>query len=160
MTVKTRKYALTKKRYLGLAYAGFLHKQGIWIILAYLLLNAGTFFWFSWWWLIGSTILLCLYLLFWLLQFVGVTYLEQFKVFFERLSYEIDSRQIMIKLNTREGMPVPWHKVKRVGVKAEGFVFYLSAVQMMYLPFKIFQSTHDIKVLETLLCRKHYISSK
>ena len=159
MTVKTRKYALPKRRYLHLAYIGFLQKQGKWILMAYVVLNTGIFIWFSWWWLIGSTSALLMYLLFWLLQFKGVTYLEQFKLLFDRLSYEIDSRQIIIKLNTREGMPIPWAKVKRARVQGDGFVFYLSTAQIIYLPFKVFQSNHEIKVIEALLRRKQYISS-
>ena len=158
MLVKTRKYALPKKRYLRLAYLGFLQRQGKWILLSYVLLNTPTSFFLSWWWLIVSTSLLLLYLLFWLLQFKGVTYLEQFKMLFGHLSYEIDSRQLMIKLNTREGMPIPWTKVKRVRVKKDGFVFYLNAAQIIYLPFKAFHSTHEIKVVEILLRRKKYIS--
>ena len=157
MLVKTRKYALSKKRYLRLVYVGFLQKHGIWILLAYALLNAGVFLWPSWWWAVASTVALLLYLLFWLLQFKGVTYLEQFKMFFERLSYEIDSRQIMIKLSAREGMPVPWTKIKRARMGNDGFVFYLNVAQIIHIPFKVFHSDHEIKVVETLLRRKQYI---
>ena len=158
MVIRTRKYALPKKLYVRLTYLGLLQRQLKWMLLAYLLVNTGTFLWFSWWWLIGSTILLFCYQLFWLIQFAGVTYLEQFKALFQRLSYEVDSRQLLIKLNTREAMPVPWSKIKRARMQANGFVFYLSIAQIIYLPFKIFQSKHEIKVLETLLRRKNYIN--
>ncbi len=157
MRVKTKKYALPKKKYIKLAYVGLLRKQGKWIIPAYVLLNMGIFVWFSWWWAIGSSILLVLYMLFWLLQFVGITYLAQFKILFDKLSYEIDSREVMIKLNVREGMPIAWHKIKRAQIKENAFIFYLSIAQLIYLPFKVFSSHHEIKVIETLLRRKKYI---
>ena len=157
MVVRTRKYALPKKLYMRLAYLALLQKQLKWMLLAYLLLNAGTLLWFSWWWLIGSTVLLVVYQLFWLIQFAGITYLDQFKLLFQKLSYEVDSKQLLIKLNTREAMPVPWSKVKRARIQKDGFVLYLSIAQLIYLPFKIFQSQHEIKVLETLLRRRNYI---
>ena len=160
MIVKTRKYALPKKRYILLAFIGFLYKQGLWMLPIYLALNTGLFLWSSWWWLIGSTILLILYLLFWLIQFAGITQLEQFKVFFQKLSYEIDTKQILIKLNVKEGMPVPWSKVKSARMRSDGFIFHLSVAQIIYLPFKIFHSQHEIKVVETLLRRRNYLERK
>ena len=156
MVVKTRKYALPKKHYLRLAYAGLLRKQWLWIAPTYGGLNGLIFVWDSWWWLIGSSVILALYLLFWLLQFVGVTYLKQSEILFSKLSYEIDSRQILIKMNPREGMPIPWSKVKNVQVKKDGFTFFLSIAQIVYLPRRIFTSVHEIKVLEALLRRKAY----
>ena len=49
-----------------------------------------------------------LFLLFWWIQFYGVTQLEQGKALFERFSYEITGQQIVMKFNPREGMPMKW----------------------------------------------------
>ena len=49
------------------------------------------------WWFIGAFIGLGLYLLFWWIQFYGVTQLEQGKLLFEKFSYEITSQQILMK---------------------------------------------------------------
>ncbi len=42
------------------------------------------------------------YLAFWGIQFTGVTQLEQYKVMFQKMQYEIDHQQILAKVNQKE----------------------------------------------------------
>ena len=73
------------------------------------------------------------------------------------MAYEIDSRQILMKVNAREGMPVQWSMIKRVEMTKDAFVLYLSKAQFIHLPFRIFNSDNDKKFLEAILKRKELI---
>jgi membrane protein YdbS with pleckstrin-like domain len=95
MIVKTKKYALDKKAYRRAGMRNILGEQW-WVGLIVLAISSMAFVLPSNWWWIGALIAFSLYLLFWLIQFAGGTQLEQSKMLFEKLSYEIDSRQILI----------------------------------------------------------------
>ncbi|MEQ9302556.1 MAG: hypothetical protein RJQ14_01470, partial [Marinoscillum sp.] len=110
MIVRTKKYQLPTKTYIKTALGSVL-KQQWWVGLIYLAICAGYFLVPSWWWIIGATIGLVLYILFWLIQFAGVTQLEQGKFMFQKMSYEISSQQILLKLNPKQGMPMKWDQI-------------------------------------------------
>jgi hypothetical protein len=100
---------------------------------------------------------LILYLLFWLVQFAGVTQLEQSKFLFNKLNYELSSQQILVKLNAKQGMPMKWDQIKRASAKKEAFLLFVSKAQLIYLPHRIFNSDNEIKFFETILKRKGYL---
>ena len=156
MIVKTRKYQLGTSKYIKLGMLNILRSQW-WVILIAVAIGCMTLIIPSNWWWIGSLIAFVLYGLFWLIQFAGVPQLEQNKVLFERLSYEITSQQIMIKLNPKQGMPMKWENIKKVFVGKNYFLLVLSKAQFIYLPFKIFNSENERKFMETILRRKNYI---
>lgn len=156
MIVKTKKYQLPKNTYIKMALMSVFREQW-WVALIYVALNLPAFLLPSWWWFIGSTIALVIYILFWVIQFAGATQLEQFKMLFDKLSYEIDSRQILIKINTKQGMPMKWENIKRVKVSKEAFTLFVNKAQIIHLPFKIFNSDNEVKFMETILKRKGYI---
>ena len=120
----------------------------------------GAFFIFSWWWIIGALIALTLYILFWVIQFAGVTQLEQNKVLFERLSYEINSQQILIKVNPKQGMPLKWDMIKKARVGKDYFLLVVSKAQLIYLPFRIFNTDNERRFVETILKRKGYVKGE
>jgi hypothetical protein len=156
MLVKTRKYKLETGKYIKIALEGVLRQQW-WVGLIVLGIMAGSLIIWSHWWITGALIALVLYLLFWIIQFAGITQLEQGKVLFERLNYEITSQQILIKISSKQGMPIKWDQVKRAKKTKLGFVFWMSKVQIIYLPFKIFNTENERKFIETILKRKEYI---
>jgi len=156
MIIKTRKYQLPTKKYIQVAL-GAVIKQQWWISLIYIAICSGYFLIPNWWWVIGATIALGLYFLFWLIQFAGVTQLEQGKLLFEKLSYEINSQQVLIKLNSKQGMPIKWDQIRRAEKAKDAFNLFVSKAQIIHLPFKIFNSENGIKFLETVLKRKGYI---
>ena len=156
MIIKTRKYKLPTSTYIKLGMTHVLRKQW-WVGLIVVALCCGYFFAASNWWFYGTAIALALYLLFWLIQFAGVTQLDQSKILFEKLSYEITSQQILIKLNTKQGMPIKWDQVKRAERKKGYFTLYMSLVQVIHLPDKVFNSENERKFLETVLKRKGYL---
>jgi hypothetical protein len=134
MIVRTKNYRLEKKTYIGLALRNVLRRQG-WIAGLAALAICLCYFWVpSIWWFIGAVIGLGLYLLFWWIQFYGVTQLEQGKMLFEKFSYEISSQQIMMKINPREGMPMKWDQIKHAAIGKDYFVLFVNKAQMIYLP--------------------------
>lgn len=156
MIVKTKKYALDKKAYMMAGLKNVLQDQW-WVFLIAIAISSMTFVIPSNWWWIGALIALTLYILFWVIQFAGVTQLEQSKQLFEKLSYEIDSRQILIKINSKQGMPLKWEQVKRAWVDKKQIVLVINKAQMMLFPFTVFKTQNEIKFVETILKRKGLI---
>lgn len=156
MIVKTKKYALDKKAYMRAGLRNVMIDQW-WVLLIVLAISSLTFVIPSNWWWIGALIALTIYVLFWVIQFAGVTQLEQSKQLFEKLSYEIDSRQILIKLNSKQGMPMKWEQVKRAWVDKKQFVLVINKAQMMLFPFTVFKTQNEVKFVETILKRKGFI---
>lgn len=158
MIVKTKKYQLDKGKYIKLGLGNVLRKQWWVLLIAIGLAALGFIFPDEKWWFIGFAIGgFLLYLLFWIIQFAGVTQLEQNAIMFEKLSYEIDSRQVMIKLNQRQGSPVKWDMIKDARKGKDYFLLIMSKAQFIHLPFKVFNSERDIKFMETILSRKGLI---
>ncbi len=156
MLIKTKKYELPTGTYIKTALVAVL-KQQWWVGLIYLAICAGYFIIPNWWWVIGATIALVIYLLFWLIQFAGVTQLEQGKFMFQKMYYEITSADIKIMLNAKQGMPMKWDQIKRAHKGKDHFVLFVSKAQLLYLPFKIFKSDNEIKFIETVLKRKGFL---
>lgn len=156
MIAKTKNYKLEKKIYIKLALQAVLKKQG-WIAalvafvlcLGYMIPGADSI-----WWFIGAIVGLGLYLLFWWIQFYGVTQLEQGKMLFEKFSYEISSQQIVMKINPREGMPMKWDQIKSAAVGKDYLVLYINKAQLIYLPFKIFNTDNERKFVISILKNK------
>lgn len=153
MIVKTKKYKLETGTYIKIGLLNVLKEQW-WVFLIYLAICAMYFVIPSWWWIIGATIALVLYGLFWLIQFAGIPQLEQNKVLFEKLGYEIDSRQIMVKVSSKQGMPITWDMIKRASIRKKDFVLVVSKAQLIHLPFRIFNNENQVKFVETILKRK------
>ena len=159
MIVRTKKYQLPTKTYIGIAFKAVL-KQQWWVFVIYLAICAGYLWIPNHWWITGASIGLVLYLLFWLIQFAGVTQLEQGKFMFQKLSYEISSQQILLKLNAKQGMPLKWDQIKRAKKGKGAFTFYISKAQLVHLPFKVFNNDNEIRFIETVLKRKGYMPEK
>jgi len=132
-------------------------KQQWWVGLIVIALASMTFVIPSNWWWIGTLIALVLYILFWLIQFTGVTQLEQSKMLFDKLSYEIDSRQVMIKMSSKQGMPMQWDQIKTAWIDKKQIVLIVNKAQFMLFPFKVFKTENEIKFVQTILKRKGLI---
>lgn len=156
MIVKTKKYQLKTGTYIKIGLQNILKEQW-WVSLIYLTICAMYFVIPSLWWIIGGTIALVLYILFWVIQFAGIPQLEQNKVLFEKLGYEIDSRQILVKVSSKQGMPITWDMVKRADIGKNHFVLVVSKAQLIHLPFRIFNNDNQVKFVETILKRKGLI---
>jgi hypothetical protein len=154
MIVKTKNYKLDKKTYINLALKNILKRQG-WIAAAGAFVICLGYIWVpSIWWFIAAFLGLGLYLLFWWIQFYGVTQLEQGKMLFEKFSYEITSQQIIMKINAREGMPLKWDQISRAEIGKDAFVLFVNKAQLIHLPFKIFNTENERKFLGSVLKNK------
>lgn len=156
MIVKTKNYKLEKQTYIRLALRSILKKQGwiaavaaVVICLGYFIPGADSI-----WWFIGAFVGLGLYLLFWWIQFYGVTQLEQGKMLFEKFSYEISSQQILMKINPREGMPMKWDQIQSAVIGKDFFALFVNKAQIIYLPFKIFNTENERKFVASILKTK------
>ena len=156
MIVRTKKFQIKKGMYIKKGFLNLLKEQW-WISLIFIFISSMHYIWIpSVWWIIGATIALTLYLLFWLIQFVGLTQVEQGKYIFERLSYEISSNQILMKINSKQGMPIKWETIKKVKIQKDCFLFKLNKVQLIIFPFKVFNSDNEIRFVKSILSRKGY----
>ncbi len=153
MIVKTRNYRLEKKAYIRMALRNILRKQW-WVSLIVVAICLFYFLVPSIWWFIGAFVGAGLYLLFWWIQFYGVTQLEQGKMLFERFSYEITSQQIVMKINPREGMPMKWDQIKSAEVGKDHFLLFVNKAQLIHLPFKIFNTDNERKFVNSILKNK------
>jgi hypothetical protein len=157
MIVKTKNYKLDKKTYIGLALKNVLRRQG-WIAVAGAVLICLMYvFAPSIWWFIAAFAGLGLYILFWWIQFYGVTQMEQGKMLFEKFSYEITSQQIIMKINAREGMPIKWDQISRAEARKSDFVLFVNKAQLIHLPYKIFNTDNERKFLSSILRNKGLI---
>lgn len=156
MTIKTKKYKLPTKIYVRLALKNVLRQQWWAVLIALGIASLSFILGSNWFWVI-ALILYILYILFWMIQFTGVTQLPQSKMLFEKLAYEIDSRHVLIKLNPKQGMPINWNMIRRAKKGKDYFLLIISKAQLIHLPFRIFQTENDVKLMETLLKRKNLL---
>lgn len=154
MIVKTKNYKLEKKTYIRIALSAVLKQQGWMALVGALVISLGYLWIASVWWFIVAIFGLGLYLLFWWIQFYGVTQLEQGRMLFEKFSYEISSQQIVMKLNPREGMPLKWDQIKRASIGKDFFALFVNRAQVIYLPFKIFNTENERKFVASILKTK------
>ncbi len=156
MIVKTKNYRLEKSDYIRMALRNIL-KQQWWVSLIVLAICLCYLWIASIWWFIAAFVGAGLYLLFWWIQFYGVTQLEQGKMLFERFSYEITSQQIIMKINAREGMPMKWDQIQSAKLTKDSFVLFVNKAQLIHLPFKIFNTENERKFLNSILKNKGFI---
>lgn len=158
MIVKTKKTQLEKNTYIKLALVSAL-LQFWYAIPVPFVIGAIAFaypkYWV--WFVVIAVVVAILYVLFWLVQFVGVTQLPQNKLLFDKMYYEIDSRHILLKINAKEGMQLNWDQIIKAKKGKDYFVLFVSIAQMVYLPYKIFNSENEIKFTEAILKRKGLI---
>lgn len=158
MIVKTKKVQLEKKKYIKIALLNFLsQKKHLLYALIPLAILAINIFYFSWWLVVLALLTAILYVAFWAVQFTGVTMMEQNKPLFDKLTYEINSQQILMKINERQGMPIKWDMIKKVVQNNEHVLLFVDKAQFIYLPYKGFNSENDLNFLRHILKSKKLI---
>lgn len=180
MTIKTKKYALDQKTYLNLAMRSWFKTHWYWLLIPLVLIilnivlyatGVVDFYWSSVLLFIGTLV----YLLFWAVQFTGMTQMEQAKPLFQKYIYEIDSRYIMLWVNAREGGKLEWKQIAAARKDKDAYVLTMANQQpagvkmnllmkvvakgmadsqFLYLPYSIFTSDNDLRFMDTLLKRK------
>ncbi len=153
MIVKTKKYKIPNSLYIKIGIQNILRMQW-WIFPLVALFAMGTFFIKTIWFIVIALLFLTGYFLFWLAQFYGLTQLEENRPMFERVTYEINGQQMVMQINARQGIAIPWSEIKKAYKKETYFLLVVSKVQFFYLPFKIFNVENEIKFFTTVLQRK------
>jgi YcxB-like protein len=97
------------------------------------------------------------YVGFWYAQFYAATQMDQNKQMFDKFMYEIDSRQILVKINAKEGGVIKWDMIKSVERVKNSFLLVLGKGQFLHFPDKVFTSEHDFKLFESILKRKELL---
>lgn len=181
MIVKTKKYALDQKKYINIALKQWLRTNWKWgfVPLGLLVLNVvlyATGVFDHYWPAIVILLLTILYVLFWAVQITGIAQMEQSKALFQKYIYEIDSRQILMRISAKEGGLLKWDQISSVEKDKEAYILFLdnaealrnvkanwlartvtkglSKAQFLYLPYSIFNSDHDLKFTDAILRRK------
>ena len=165
MAVKTKRFGLDKNQYVRIAMRQIWDQQKMWVLvpLGLLLLNAIlniTKVYPNYWIYVMVILGAVLYVGFWWVQFKGVTQLEQYKQLFEKYIYEIDSRQILVKLNAKEGGVIEWSMIKSGSKEKDAYILNMEKGQFLHFPTSVFNSDHDLKMFERVLRQKNLITDE
>ncbi|WP_235861308.1 hypothetical protein [Pontibacter flavimaris] len=178
LAIRTKKYQLDKNDYTRMALGQVWRKSWWQALIPLVLFLLPAVFSFSWWWVAGAVIVTLLFVLLRSAQVMSVTQVEQGSPLFEKLTYEVDPRQILLRRNEREGMALTWDMIGRAQKKDNGYMLWLqppSKEQLpggwkgwvartfqvpvfIFMPFRIFNSPNDLKLMESYLRRKSLIA--
>lgn len=153
MIIKTKKYKLPESLYIKINLKNTLISKWWVFAIGAIMVSIALVFKIIWLSIVLSIAIL-LYIFFWYIQFYAVTKLDQNKIMFEKLSYEITSSQIMIKVNTKHAIPIPWSKVSKLKVSKEAITIIIDKAQLIHLPNKVFNNNSEIAFLKTIAKRK------
>ena len=98
-----------------------------------------------------------LYLLFWVVQFYGITKLPQMKIMFQRIFFEFNDDQILMHVDTRSAAQIKWGMIKSCRKMKDCYFFFITKANILYVPFKAFKSKSDLNLFEVLLKVKNVI---
>ena len=153
MIIKTKKYKLPTRKYIKISYLRTLRAK--WWLISIFVLAAGALFYTNHsYWGMFVVFLLLLLLAFFFFQFYAVTMMPENKLFFEKMSYQISSKQIIVQITNKQGMPIEWQQIKHLQLKRKCFILFLSKAHFFYWPYRIFNTPQEIKFLKILLKRK------
>jgi len=161
LAIKTKKFALEKNKFIGINMMQLIKNQWYWgfVPLALIFINVIvnlTGVYHNYWIYVLTLIGAIAYLIFWAIQFTGVTQLEQYKQLFSKYRYEIDSRQILMKLSDTEGGVIKWDMIKGARKAKDAYILDMGQYQFIYLPFTVFNTDSDKKLLDRILKDKGY----
>lgn len=162
MIIKTKKFALEKNDYINIAFKRHIAASWYWLLIPAATLLIGLILHFTgvyknWWIAIMSVIGAAGYVLFWYVQFYAATQMDQSKQMFEKFAYEIDSRQILVKINQKEGGLIKWETIQSAEKQGDAYLLFMNKAQFLRFPLSVFNSEHDIKFFETILRRKELL---
>ncbi|MEY4987343.1 MAG: hypothetical protein RL567_1122 [Bacteroidota bacterium] len=163
LAIKTKKYGLEKNKYIAMCMRQLFANQWKWAFLPLALVGLNVFLNLSgtyknYWIYIFLAIGVLGYVLFWLIQFTGITQLAQYKQLFDKYRYEIDSRQIFMKISDKEGGMIKWDMILSAYKDKEAYVLEMGKYQFIYLPLAIFNNDNDRKLMDKIMRDKGLIN--
>ena len=84
--------------------------------------------------------------------------MAQYKQLFDKYRYEIDSRQIFMKISDKEGGIIKWDMILSAYKDKEAYVLEMGKYQFIYLPFVIFNNDNDRKLMDKIMRDKGLVN--
>ena len=177
LAIRTKKTQLSTDAYTRIVMGEVWKKDWVYALIPFALGLLPALFVHSWWWLALSVVLTLLFVLFRSAQVTGVTQMEQSKPLFERMAFEMDNKQILLRpASDKEGraMQITWDLIGRARRDGDAYLLYLKPGSppegmaawrlwlartfdvpvFLHLPQRIFNSPTDVKLFEAMLRRK------
>ncbi|RFP66756.1 hypothetical protein D0N36_01345 [Hymenobacter lapidiphilus] len=174
MAIRTKKHQLDTNTYTRIAMGRVWRREWWYALIPFAVGLLPAIIWHSWWWLALSVGLTLLYVLFRSAQVTGMTQVEQSKPLFEKMAYEFDNKQIVLRRNEKEGMRLTWDMIGEVKREPAGYLLLLKTPELpdeikgfkrwmartfdapifVEVPDRIFNSGNDQKLFEAMLRRK------
>ena len=153
MRIVTKPYTLKKDFFIKYCYLSILKQQWYFSVLFLAGFLCGLCFKMTWLSIL-SVVFEVLFLVFWIVQIYGVTCLPQGKMLFEKYFYEFSEDRILLHIDAMRGAPLKWEQILKIKRYKEGFVFFLSKVQLFYIPKSIFKSEIEYNLFCSFLKKK------
>lgn len=178
LAIVTKKSQFDTNAYTKLAMAEVWRKDWVYALVPFALGLLPAIIWHSWWWLALSFVFTLLFVLLRSAQVTGVTQMEQSKPLFERMSFEMDQKQLLLRVSKEKAMQLTWDMIGRVRRDDDAYLLYLKpgappadtagwrlwiartfdVPVFLHLPQRIFNSDNDRKLFEALLRRKNLLA--
>lgn len=178
LAIVTKKHQLDTDTYTRIAMGRVWRKEWWYAVIPFVIGLLPVLIWPSWWWLASAAVLTILYVLLRSAQITGATQMEQSKPLFEKLNYEFDNKQIVLRRNEREGMRLTWDMIGSVQREEAGYLLTLKGPDelpedikgwrrwaaktfetpiFVQVPDRIFKGANDQKLFEAMLRRKNLL---
>ena len=183
LAIRTKKTQLTTDTYTKMVMGEVWKKDWVYALIPFALGLLPAIFVHSWWWIVLAVVLTILFVLFRSAQVTGVAQMEQSKPLFERMAFEMDNKQLLLRVGPeKEGkaMQLTWDMIGRVRRDVDAYVLYLKpgtppagmaawrlwlartfdVPVFLHLPFKIFNADNDRRLFESMLRRKNLLPAE
>ncbi|MFD2719034.1 hypothetical protein ACFST9_09925 [Hymenobacter monticola] len=183
LAIRTKKTQLTTDAYTKMVMGEVWKKDWPYALIPFVLGLLPALFLPSWWWIALAVVLTILFVLFRSAQVTGITQMEQSKPLFERMAFEMDNKQLLLRVGPeKEGkaMQLTWDLIDRARRDPDAYLLYLKpgtppaglaawrlwlartfdVPVFLHLPFKIFNADNDRKLFEALLRRKNLLPAE
>ena len=180
LAIRTKKTQLTTDLYTKLVMGEVWKKDWPYALIPFALGLLPAIFVHSWWWLLLAVVLTVLFVLFRSAQVTGVTQMEQSKPLFERMAFEMDQKQLLLRVGPEKAMQLTWDMIGRARRDADAYLLYLKpgtppeglavwrlwlartfdVPVFLHLPYKIFNADNDRRLFEAMLRRKNLLPAE
>ena len=153
MDIRTKAYSLPRSIYLKECYKNIIFSQWWLIILFNAVLGYGIYAKIKWL-IITLTIIEVLYFIFWLIQLIGVQYLQQASIIFQKVFYIFNENYINICISENERAMLKWDQVKKIKIKKNYAIIFLEKAHIIYVPYTSVKSGLEKNIFINLLKSK------
>ena len=153
MDIRTKAYSLPRSIYLKECYKNIIFSQ-LWLIILFnAILGYGIYAKIKWL-IITLTIIEVLYFIFWFVQLIGVQYLQQASIIFQKVFYIFNENYINICISENERAMLKWDQVKKIKIKKNYAIIFLEKAHIIYVPYTSVKSGLEKNIFINLLKSK------